>query len=611
MRFLMLVALLLPMLADAWEEPTEIAPAGTWEDLGTAVKLSRVYSQAVGKNTAGDEVYYLGMTDAERAFVVALDPLTGESLQFNLDGYLGQVWSVCAHSNGKAYATTGSGGIFELDAATGDQRFIGNPPEGEIVVWELFEGADGNLYGGTYPSCKLARVNLETGEVEDLGRMDPEQMYVRTIAVEGEWVYCGCGVTAPAVWAYNTRTGEKTQLLPDEARQGAGWGRAMTRMDGRVYVYGNGGKFWRMTGLEMEPVDEVPHMPYFELADGTRLYAYTEYIEKNQYLVVRPDGEQLMVDFEYNCSGTKLWDVFPGPDGRIYGNTHTPITLFAYDPATGENEVLGNPVGHAGQVYASTWIDGKLHMAAYSDCTYTVWDPALEWNFGEEETSNPRRIGKTSRELQRAGDLILAPDGKHTIVAGQPGYGKSGGAIVIVDPDAAEFDVVKQPFLPQSAWTLSTTPDDDIIAVGTSLYGGSGAPKVITPGRLILWNWRTREAIEEFTPWENEYVINSLVRIGDKLWFSGAPGGKIGVFDFASGEIVHLMDPGYGRGKLHLRSEDGCLYSSAQGGVFRINPATRECGLLGTYPGLHADIALAGEYLYGFTETHLVRMKLE
>ncbi len=43
----------------------------------------------------------------------------------------------------------------------------------------------------------------------------------------------------------------------------------------------------------------------------------------------------------------------------------------------------------------------------------------------------------------------------------------------------------------------------------------------------------------------------------------------------------------------------------------RIDPTTRECELLGTYPGLHSDIALAGDYLYGFTEINLVRLKVE
>ena len=203
------------------EEVTEITPRDHWEDLGVPVRQSRIYSQTVGKDTTGREVYYLGFVDPKQTFVLALDPLTGKGKQLDLTGTAGQVWMVCAHSNGKAYATTGTGAIFELDAAEGTTRLIGRAPEGERVVWELYEASDGNLYGGTYPSCKLARVNLANDQVQDLGRMDPEQMYVRTIATEGDFVYCGCGVTRPAVWAYNLKTGEKMQLLSNAAREGA------------------------------------------------------------------------------------------------------------------------------------------------------------------------------------------------------------------------------------------------------------------------------------------------------------------------------------------------------------------------------------------------------
>ncbi len=605
---LIIVLLLIPALA--WCRRTPEGITGEWEDLGAPVNRSRIYSQAVGKDVNGREVFYLGMVDAERAFVLALDPLTGEGRQLNCEGWGGQVWSICAHSNGLAYATLGSGAIFEMNAATGEVRFIGTPPEGEDVVWELYEAADGHLYGGTYPNAKLVRVNLDTYQVEDLGRMDPEQKYVRTIAVEGDWVYCGCGVTRPAVWAYHIPTGEKTQLLPDEAREGPGWGRATKRIDGRVYIYGNGGLFWRVSGLDMEPVEEMPRMPFYELEDGTRLFAYDNSGPERVYLAVTPDGERHNVHFDYDCTGTRLWDVFAGPDGRVYGNTHTPITLFAYDPASGEFEVLGDPVGHAGQVYASTWIDGKLHMAAYSKCTYTVWDPARPWNFGTESENNPRRLGNTSRELQRAGDLILAPDGRHTIVAGLPGYGRIGGAVCIVDPAAQQFEVIDDLVAPQSPWSLSTTPDDDIIAIGTTLYSGSGTDYELTPGRLVLWNWRTREIVDEFTPWEDEYQINDLLRIGDELWIMGAPNGKIAVYDFAAGRIVHDVDLDYGTGRFVLNPDDGMIYANMGGWVVRLDPATREHELLATYPELNGKVTVVGDYLYGFTSTHLLRLRI-
>jgi hypothetical protein len=598
-----------PALA-ADDQPTSPSPAGRWEDLGAPVHRSRVYSQAVGRDATGREVLYLGFSDS-KVFVLALDPRTGKGRQLDLLGKSGQVWGLCAHSNGKAYASIGTGSIFELDAAAGTVRLLGTAPKGEDVVWELWEASDGNLYGGTYPRAKLARVNVKTGAIEDLGRMDPEQMYVRTVAVQGDFVYCGCGVTKPSVWAYNIRTGEKTQLLPDEARNDKGWGRAFKRIDGNTYIYGAGESVYRVTGLSLEKVAKMPAPPFLELADRTRVLVYNESGPERKYWLVKPGVRKDEVHFDYTSSGTPLWDLIEGPDGRVYGNSASPITLFAFDPTTKQTQIYGDPVGHAGQIYSWMWRESKLHMAAYSECTYTIWNPARPWNFGTEPGNNPRRIGKTSRQVQRANGMIPAPDGKHVIVGGVPGYGRVGGGLVIVDPEAAKFDLIEKPVGDQSPWTLAPTPDPAVIAVGTTTYGGSGTKTEMRPARLVFWDWKRRTTVSELTPWEDEIVIGSLLRLGDELFICGAPKGKMAVYDFKTNKIVHNEDWGYGTGRLRLRPEDGKIYSFMGGRLVRMDPALRRPEVLATYPGLGTQIAVSGPFVYGITDTHLVRFKLE
>jgi len=588
----------------------EVAPKDHWDNLGVPVRRSHIYSQTVGHDTAGREVLYFGFSDS-KVFVLALDPRTGRGKQLNLLGRGGQVWGLCAHSSGKAYASIGSGEIFVLDVAADHVGLLGRAPKGEDVVWELYEAADGNLYGGTYPHAKLARVNAQTGAIEDLGRMDPEQMYVRTIATKDKYVYCGCGVTKPSVWAYNIRTGEKTQILPDEARRGTGWGRASKRIDGHVYIYGNGDRHWRVTGLQLERVGKVAGLPALQLDDGAHVFADDQAGLNRQYLLVTRDGKRSTVPFDYTASGTPLWSLIEGPDGRIYGNTHTPITLFAFDPATGKTHVYGDPVEHAGQIYSWMWHKGRLHMAAYSKCTYTIWDPGRPWNFGTEAGNNPRRLGKTSRHVQRANAMMLAPDGQHVFVGGLPSYGRVGGALAIVDPDAPQFEVIERPVEPQSPWTLATTPDPTVIVIGTSTYGGSSTRQALKPGRVVFWDWQRRQKVGELTPWDDETVIGSLLRLGNELWVCSAPKGKIAVYNFAAGKIVHMADYGCGPGRMRLRESDGKIYASMAGRIVCIDPATRRHEIIGTYPDLHAAIAFTGKHLYAFAGTNLLRFRLE
>jgi hypothetical protein len=60
-----------------------------------------------------------------------------------------------------------------------------------------------------------------------------------------------------------------------------------------------------------------------------------------------------------------------------------------------------------------------------------------------------------------------------------------------------------------------------------------------------------------------------------------------------------------------LRESDGKIYAAMAGRLVRIDPATRRHEVLGTYPDLHAAIALAGPHLYGFAGANLVRFRLE
>ena len=509
----------MPALGTTQPRAVTTAPAERWEDLAEPVRQAGILSRAIGRNTAGQEILYLGFSDSAEAFVLALDPRTGTGKQLGL-GCKGGAWGLCAHSNGKAYASGGA--LFELDAAAGRARRLGPPPGGEKVVWELWEASDGHVYGGTYPGAKLVRINTRSGALEDLGSMDPGQKYVRTVAVQGDYVYCGCGVTKSSVWAYHIPTGRKTQLLPDEARRGTGWGRAFARPDGHVYIYADGARelVYRVDGLKLQKVGKLPRAPHYQLADGSRLHLPGHSGPTGTYLLDPAGGKRRQVQFACRPSGTPIFSLVGGPDGRVYGTTWTPITLFAFDPKTSATQVYGDPVRHPGQVYSHLWHGGRLHMAAYAYSTYTVWDPKRPWKWGLRPDSNPRRVGSTSEHVLRANAMLVAPDGRHMIVGGAPHYGMTGGGICIVDPDKATFDVVERPVGPQSPWQLATTPDPAVIVIGTTWFGGTGSDHVDSPARLVFWDWKRRRTVGELTPWPDEKMMAGLLRVGNELFIT-------------------------------------------------------------------------------------------
>ena len=73
---------------------------------------------------------------------------------------------------------------------------MGRPSTTESYIWQLALAADKRLYGYTYPGAKLVRFDPATGASEDLGRMDDQQQYARSVAADDHgFVYVGIGST--------------------------------------------------------------------------------------------------------------------------------------------------------------------------------------------------------------------------------------------------------------------------------------------------------------------------------------------------------------------------------------------------------------------------------
>lgn len=597
---------------DDTQPPAEGAISGQWEDLGVPVRRCGLYSQTLARDAEGSELLCLGFKDTQ-CFMLLLDPASGQGRQVTFEGVSAQIWSMCAHSNGMIYATLGSGDIFEVDPATGSYRHLDGPPPGEVVVWELYEGPDGYMYGGTYPNAKLARLDPESGHVEDLGRIDPGQMYIRHTAISGQYVYCGAGPVKPAVWAYHIPTGRVTQILPEQSREAAGWGKPVIAADGQTYILGSGDARYRVDGLTVEPVDRTVRPAPLQLADGRYVQFEARSGPDGVYFLTDGRGQRTEVQFEYSGAGTAVFNLFEAPDGRIYGTTSTPITLFAYDPTAGRSLQFGDPVGHAGQVYAWLWRHGKLHMTAYSSCTYSIWDPALTWGFGLEEGSNPHVLGRIPRHVQRAGAMLDLPDGR-VLIGGLPSYGYIGGGLVLVSPDEPQFtfELIEKPVGDQSPWAMLLADEPDTVIIGTDMQGGSGTQTTVdrSAGRVVHYDYIQRRITHEVTPWADEEGIRGIVRIGDELLFSGRTTGRIGIMDLRTREVIAELPSGVADGKRLLAGPDEAIYMTGEGKLLRIDPATRTCEPVASYPDLGESVVFADGYLYGFSGTHLLRLKL-
>ena len=80
---------------------------------------------------------------------------------------------------------------------------------------------------------------METGMMEDLGRMHPTEMYARSVAVgpNGK-VYVGIGTEKGDLVVYDPATAKHHSILPEGLKGAKGWSTVgvSRRTDGRVYA---------------------------------------------------------------------------------------------------------------------------------------------------------------------------------------------------------------------------------------------------------------------------------------------------------------------------------------------------------------------------------------
>lgn len=90
---------------------------------------------------------------------------------------------------------------------------MGRPSETETYLWQYCIGADNKIYGCTFPQAKLVSYNPASGAMEDLGRMDDEQMYSRSVATgpDGK-IYVAIGYGKANLVVYDPKTREHKSI---------------------------------------------------------------------------------------------------------------------------------------------------------------------------------------------------------------------------------------------------------------------------------------------------------------------------------------------------------------------------------------------------------------
>jgi outer membrane protein assembly factor BamB len=590
------------MTGDRKEMASRFHELATFRGRGGMLKELIGPGPAAGSERLYRSHIYIGNT----LDIVAIDPDSGAHTVFTspVKSEPG-AWAMALGPDGKLYVgTLPHAHVLRLDPATGAFTDMGRPSETEEYIWQLALGSDRRLYGCTYPNCKLVRFDPATGRGEDLGRMDPQQQYARSVAASDDgFVYVGIGTTRMHLVAYEIRTGEHRDLLPDALRV-TGTAGVVRGDDGTVYATA-GSKHFRLRGWEATPIDAKEYRPggALRLRDG-RLVA----MEGATLRVTDPATHEAKTKpVAYEGKATHIFRIGRGPDGMLYGSSMMPIHFFRVDPKNGELRILGEVGG--GEYYSFLRHGDALLGAAYSgQAPLMIYRPEKPFHPGPGASDNPRMVHFEGEDSGWRPQAMIAGPGDKVYLGAVAGYGKLGGPLAVFDPETRVVETF--PHIVKDQSVVSLTLVDDQIVGGTTIDGGGGSFPTATEAMLFIWDPKTKKKLFETTPVPGARGITGLIAGPEGRVFGIAGGKELFVFDAGARKVIHRATLPFS-GVIYnavAAGPDGRLYGLCGDGVFVIDPRTYEARLEADYPErITAGFALAGSDLYFVAGARVVR----
>ena len=561
-------------------QATDEAALNQIRDIGIPVRAVTKVRLHAGFNQAGQPCLYAVMgQQADNFFVLQIDPETGKFRQF-MSGVKKSNYPITTlmSSTGKLYIGAAYAGhllCFDPEAdALLDLGAI-NPGKASFPC-QIDEDAQGRIWVGSYGTADLTCYVPATGEFIRYGRMDEVDMYCYPLVNADGKVASLIRQTKPHVVVLDPDTGEK-QVVGPVTTKGEATISLHKGSDRSLYIKSSLGNF-RIEGMSAVPVETIPKgLPRPVLPDGSRF----RFSDSGGWVyrtleITKPDGETRTFHLDYEAKGSDIFYIHEGPDGLIYGSSILPLHLFRYHPETGDMVDLGKCAGTGGEAYSMGNLDGKLYISAYTGSRLSVYDPERPYHFGKTEQDNPRDLGRIDDISYRPRSTLTGPKGR-VWVASVPDYGRWGGPLSYYDPSTGDKKAYYRIVGDASCYTLAHLEREGLIAVGTTVSGGSGTRPKVDQAVLFLFDYEKEEKVWESTPDRHVSAFNALLTGPNGKLFGtlrGKGDDEIFVFDPKLREFTHRIElPNGSPLDLGLQmGPDGMIYGFTSSCIYQLDP---------------------------------------
>lgn len=421
------------------------------------------------------------------------------------------------------------------------------------------EDAEGNIYFAIFPTSELFRYSPESKKLENLVKLDPDQQYPTSMAIDEEgWIYTGIGTVRPRLIAWNPKTKERVDLSNSTATK-TGTGQVLVTRSGKVFGKASGASPWlRLKRGKGTPVAEFTPPERHEraaslywldqrwqLPDGTAITDLS--LREKKVRWKSADGEEKTIAFDYASEGASISSMSAAADGKVYGCTDHPMELWVYDPAKEQTTQLGHDprIGGGNITKLLPWADGVVGNS-YSKGDVYFYSPALA--FAPEEQGakqNPALLTNTAPVISRPRALMIHPDGEHLLSAGYPGYGQVGGGLLIYNLRLKQkVDLMPAAELvpDQSISSMAAAPDGETLYFSTTVLTPGGATPKATEAELAAFSWKDRKILWRMAPVPGTVQLTAIAQLDDRHLAGVTNEGRFYVVDLKERKTLRTQD---------------------------------------------------------------------
>jgi streptogramin lyase len=505
------------------------------ESIGIPVKAVTHVVVKVGSSRKGKAQIYAAMAQqADNFILLAIDPETGRFRRFIPGG---------AESNYPNAPMMSKTGRLYIGAAYSGHLFYFDPDKERLIDCGLIhpgstfpcaidEDAEGRIWIGSYGDADLTRYDPGTGVFTPYGRMDEVDMYNAPVVNADGMICNSIGTTRPHLVVLDPKTGERRTVGPVTTKGNETFA-LIKGADKWVYIESSLGNF-RVEGFQTHPIAEVPRAPGQPAGFGIASVSFVDGPELifRKLQVKTTNGKTRLFNLDYQGAGTDIFLLHRGPDDLLYGSSILPLHLFRYHPERRELRDFGRCTVSTGEAYSMANLDKRLYISSYTAARISVYDPSKAYAFGEKAGDNPRDLGRIDEISYRPRSTLTGPLGR-VWVASIPDYGMWGGPLSWYDPSADTKKAYYRIAGDASCYTLAHLGKQELIAVGTTIQGGTGTQPRADKGVLFLWDYRAEKKTWEGSLDRPVSAFNALVTdAGGKLWGTVTGGEKPELFVF-------------------------------------------------------------------------------